>query len=216
MKVHSDHPSSSKKLFRSEKDNEPDSVEGEIIPLFKRYLRKESNLASALSYKWLGVDVGENGKGAKVGEAIAWVKEALGRLEDMEDGVLRDKMKGLGMGRGNERKKEERRVRKGKVERELEDVGAWLRVYTRMNETVSFLCFHSEWIRVKLIVVKVAFQPIPSASALTIPSGRPIFTAKPFKPPASKLGPSTSNPSDANGESDPPHDESYAGKGNYY
>jgi hypothetical protein len=117
--------------------NEPDAVEGEVISQLKRYLRKESLLASALAHKWLGVDAGENGKGARVGEAVAWVKEAQGRLEELEDGKVREKMKGLALGRGNERKKEERKARKGRIERELEDTAAWMRAYTRMNDTVS-------------------------------------------------------------------------------
>jgi hypothetical protein len=125
----------SRKLWKDK--DEPESVEGEIIPQLKRYLRKESLLANALAHKWLGVDAGENGKGAKMGEAVAWVKEAQGRLEELEDGKLREKVKGLGIGKGKDRKKEERKARKGRIERELEDVAAWVRAYTRMNDTVG-------------------------------------------------------------------------------
>jgi len=138
FKVHGTEPSS-KKLFTSDRD-EADRLEGDITPSLKRYLRKESLLASALAHKWLGVDAGENGKGAKVGEAIAWMKEAKIKLAELEDSAVREKMKGLGVGRANERKKEERRSRKGRVERELEDVGAWLRAYTKMNDTVGLSC----------------------------------------------------------------------------
>lgn len=114
-----------------------EGVEGEIIPELERYLRKESRLAHALAHKWLGVDAGENGKGAKVGEALTWVKEAQTRLQEMEDGKVREKMKGLSFGKGSEKKKEERKARQGRVERELEDVKAWVRAYSRMNDTVS-------------------------------------------------------------------------------
>ncbi|ORY35594.1 hypothetical protein BCR39DRAFT_461419 [Naematelia encephala] len=175
-------------LKSSDKAAEPDNVEGEVIAPFKRYLRKESQLAEALAHKWLGVDAGENSKGSRIGEAVAWTRDAQTRLSEMEDGAVREKMKALGLGKGNERKKEERKARKGRVERELEDVQAWVRVYTRMNDTVSF-------------------QPIPAVASLNVPSGRPIFTAKAFVPPPPKLG--TTRTSD-------PSDDSYAGQGNYY
>ena len=89
-----------------------------------------------MSFKWYGVDAGENGKGARVGEALAWVKEARSKLEDLEDGKLRDKMKGLSFGRNKEKSKEERKARKGRVEREGEDAEAWIRAYQKMNDTV--------------------------------------------------------------------------------
>jgi hypothetical protein len=114
-----------------------EGVDGEIIPELKRYLRKEALLAGALAHKWLGVDAGENSKAAKVGEAVAWMKEAQARLTELEDGKVREKMKGLGFGKGSEKKKEERRARQGRVEWELDDVSAWLKSYTRMNDTVS-------------------------------------------------------------------------------
>lgn len=53
---------------------------------------------------------------------------------------------------------------------------------------------------------KVAFQPVPPISSLTVPPGRPIFAAKAFKPVPSKLVHSASE-----GLSD-----GYAGKGNYF
>ncbi|KAK4688581.1 hypothetical protein P7C73_g1522, partial [Tremellales sp. Uapishka_1] len=186
-------PSSSRKLFsKSDADSsELDAIEGEIIPTLKRYLRKESILASALAYKWLAVDTGENSKGTKIGEAVCLAKEAKGRLEEMEDGKLREKMKGLGMGKGNERRKEERMGRRGRLERELADVNAWSKVYTRMNDTVSF-------------------QPVPLIGSIVIPSGRPIFSFKPFVPPPIKFGPRYSETAGADNA------QTYAGKGNYF
>jgi hypothetical protein len=132
LRSHTDPPRKGKSVESVE------GVEGEVIPELKRYLRKESALASALAHKWLGVDAGENGKGQKVGEAVAWVKEAQSRLEELEDGKVREKMKGLSFGKGSEKKKEERKARQGRVERELVDIAAWVRAYTRMNDTVSF------------------------------------------------------------------------------
>lgn len=131
---------SSRKLFRSNSDKEdvePEAVEGEITPELKRYLAKEAQLALALAHKWLGIDAGENGKGTKVGEALAWVKDAQDRLEDLEDSKMRTKLKGLSLGKSRERKREERKVRMGRVERELEVVKAWVKAYQMMNDTVS-------------------------------------------------------------------------------
>jgi len=128
----------SRKLFSKDKDRDnPEDSEGDIIPELKRYLRKESVLASGLARKWIGVDAGENGKGAKIGEAIAWVKEAQSRLSELEDGTVREKMKGLSFGKGSEKRKDERLARKGRLERELDDVGAWIRSYQRQNNTVG-------------------------------------------------------------------------------
>jgi hypothetical protein len=134
--------STTRKFFKSNKTSEaepePPSAEGDVIPQIRRYLRKESILSQALARKWLGVDSGENGKGQKVGEAITWVKDAQGRLQELEDSTVREKMKGLGLGKNHDRRKEERRARKGRVERELEDVQAWIKAYSRMNDTVSY------------------------------------------------------------------------------
>jgi hypothetical protein len=139
FKAHASDPSSSttRRLFRSDKIEEPDSAEGGLLAGFKRYLKKEALLSQALAHKWLGVDAGENGKGARVGEAICLCKSAQSRLQDMEDGALREKMKGFGIGKSNEKRKEERKARKGRVERDLEDVIAWVKSYTRQNDTVS-------------------------------------------------------------------------------
>ncbi|EIW67251.1 hypothetical protein TREMEDRAFT_33779 [Tremella mesenterica DSM 1558] len=191
-KAHSDPPTN-RKLFSKSSEVDTEAAEGELIPPVKRYLRKESLLASALGYKWLGVDCGENGKGEKVGEALALLIEAKGRLEEMEDGKIRERMKGLSVGKGSERKKEERRGRKGRLERELEDVGAYIKAYKGINDTV-------------------AFQPIPPISSLNIPPGRPIFAAKKFTPPPAKLGAD----SESNGDITATHDTEYAGKGSYF
>nr|XP_019011489.1 pH-response regulator protein palC [Kwoniella pini CBS 10737]OCF50270.1 pH-response regulator protein palC [Kwoniella pini CBS 10737] len=179
-----------------------DSVEGEMIVELKRYLKKESQLSMALSYKWLGIDSAE-GKSQKLGEGIAFIKDSLERLEDMENSKLKSGIKSLSM-RNSERKKEERRNRLGRVEREIEDTNAWLKTYIKLNDTV-------------------AFQPIPPSSSLVIPPGRPIFAAKLFIPPSSKFEPIHRLPS-PDGEEDSGQKEDndaeqrgeYAGKGNYF
>jgi len=143
FKAHASEPTTtSRRLFRSDKIEEPDTAEGDLLAGFKRYLKKEALLSQALAHKWLGVDAGENGKGSRVGEAIALCKYSQARLEEMEDGAVREKMKGLGIGRGNEKRKEERKARKGRVERDLEDIGAWVKSYTRQNDTVG----RSHWL----------------------------------------------------------------------
>ncbi|WVQ74937.1 hypothetical protein IAR50_004545 [Cryptococcus sp. DSM 104548] len=198
----------SRRLFKRELEREtgePDAVEGEIIPQLKRYLTKESRLALALAHKWLAVDLGENSKGTKIGEALAWIKDAQSRLEDLEDGKVRERIKGLALGKSGERKREERKARKGRVERELEVVRAWGKAYQKMNDTV-------------------AFQVVPPVTALTTPPGRPIFGAKPFTPPPSKFKPRRLSQSDSDNEDEEaggdgegrPVEAEYAGKGNYF
>ncbi|BEJ13806.1 hypothetical protein CspHIS471_0309800 [Cutaneotrichosporon sp. HIS471] len=196
-----DVPAVKAKLFaRDRLPNDPDAAESDVIPDLKRYLRKEALLSSALAYKWLGVDVGENGKGNCVGEAIAWISEARERLAQLEDGKVEAKLKGLSIGRGAERRKEARKVRQGRIECETADADAWISSYKKMNDTV-------------------AFQPIPPATSLVAPPGRPIFTAKAFSPPDAKLTPLVRDEGgDPERRDDPssPREAEYAGKGNYF
>ncbi|WRT68416.1 uncharacterized protein IL334_005392 [Kwoniella shivajii] len=207
LKVHqtaSNDVGSSRRLFQKDRSMENDSIEGEIIPDLKRYLKKASQLSLALAHKWLGIDVGENSKGTKIGDAISWTQDALNRLEDMEDSKMREKMKGFGISKNNEKKKEERKARKGRLENEVEDTKAWVRAYVKMNDTV-------------------AFQPIPPNSSLITPSGRPIFSSKAFIPPPCKFQPTHRLPNpdeDEEEDHDPGQDGEgqgeYAGKGNYF
>lgn len=124
-----------RKLFSRSSSTETEAADGNVIPELKRYLHKESLLSSALAYKWLGVDTGE-GKSSKTGEAIAWITEARSRLAELEDSKVSEKMKGLNIGRGSERRKEARKVRQGRVEREVADAEAWIKSYKKVNETV--------------------------------------------------------------------------------
>ncbi|WVW85602.1 hypothetical protein I302_107640 [Kwoniella bestiolae CBS 10118] len=199
--------SSSKKLFSKEIDNE--ASEGEIITPLKRYLKKESLLSGALANKWLGIDLGENSKSStpKIGEAISYLRESLGRLEDLEDSKTREKIKGLSIGRNTERKKEERKSRRSRVEYEVEDTRAWVGSYVKMNDTVTF-------------------QPIPPVSSLIAPSGRPIFGPKAFVPPPSKFEPAHRLPTPGDEEEEEVGkaqrdggaggEGEYAGKGSYF
>ncbi|ORX38531.1 hypothetical protein BD324DRAFT_578025 [Kockovaella imperatae] len=206
FKVRGGESSSNRKLFSRDKktgDTEPhDTTEGDPIPELQRYLRKESLLASALARKWLGVDAGENSKEPQTGEALAWVKDAQSRLEELEDSAVREKMKGFSLSRGGDKKKEARKARKGRVERELEDVRAWIASYQALND-------------------KVSFQPVPPSSSLVVPSGRQVFNAKTFVPPPNKFGstfkvPLDGSTPDSEGAQNASPTEAYAGQGNYF
>ena len=59
---------------------------------------------------------------------------------------------------------------------------------------------------------KLSFQPIPKVESLTVPPGRAIFGAKPFKPPEGKFGTRL----EGEAPSEKTDGEEYAGKGNYY
>jgi hypothetical protein len=105
-------------------DDSFDSVSHEL----RTYLSDGRAFSSSLSYKWLGVDAGENAN--KPGEAIAWLNLA-------KQGLL-----GL---QGRSSSKVSLPLRKGKVERskrkdrlteELEDVEGFLKAYKRTNDTV--------------------------------------------------------------------------------
>ena len=138
FKVAAAEVQTSRKLFGKDKDRDgpEDSVEGEVIPELKRYLRKESLVTSGVARKWLGVDAGENGRGEKIGEALAWVKLAKESLEQLEDSAVKEKMKALSFGKGSKGRKDERALRRSRVERQLDDTLAWLRSYQQQNDTV--------------------------------------------------------------------------------
>ena len=106
----------------------------ETIPTYLRYLKKEARLSAAQARKWLGIDAGES---SRVGEGVAWIKDAQSRLKELEDSKVREKMKDLTFGNDRETRQEVRKERKGRVEKEKEEVQAWLRAYTNMNDMVS-------------------------------------------------------------------------------
>ncbi|KAL7418813.1 hypothetical protein Q5752_006497 [Cryptotrichosporon argae] len=168
------------------------AVHDAVRPELCRYLRKEGLLAASLARKWMAVNAGENTKGAGIGEAIAWARDARASLGRLEDGRVREKVKAFGIGKSHDKKKEVRRERLGRVERELEDVDAWEAAYVKMNDAVSF-------------------QAIPPAAALTLPPGRPILSLKPFEPPTDKFGPAARR-AEAQGDKA----EGYAGRGQYF
>lgn len=109
-----------------------DSTSGdEVIPDLRRYLSDGRGIALSLSYKWLGVDAGENGGREKGGDAIAWLKMAKSGLEE-----VRGKGKLGGMTMGNLKSRVGGKERQGKVGQELESVAAFLSAYSKVNDTV--------------------------------------------------------------------------------
>lgn len=102
---------------------------GEMHPDLRRYLSDGRTIALSLSYKWLGVDAGENGGREKAGEAVAWLGMAKASLEEMggKGAGLKSRM-GMGKVGGKERK--------GKVAQEVDSIGAFLSAYRKVNDTV--------------------------------------------------------------------------------
>ncbi|KAI5476732.1 pH-response regulator protein palc [Pseudohyphozyma bogoriensis] len=133
---------------------------GEIVPELRRYLSDGRAIALGLSYKWLGVDAGENGGREKAGESLRWLEMARKELEEVE-GKAKG-LKGLKIGKGKSAGKE----RKGKVEGELDAIAAFYGGYKKVNDTVHF-------------------QPLPTATTLQakVPAGRAALSPKPFAPP---------------------------------
>ena len=124
----------------------------------RTYLSDGRAFSSALSYKWLGVDAGENGN--KIGEAIAW-------LEMARSGVTGLQGKGRISLPGRNKGKVERAKRKDRLVEELEDIDAFLKGYKRTNGTVLF-------------------QPIPAEATLLsqTPAGRSALAQRPYTLPA--------------------------------
>jgi hypothetical protein len=88
-------------------------------------------LAQALSYKWLGVDCGENGGMDKAGEAIGWLAMARGALEEVQGKT--SGLNALKIGKG----KSAGKGRKSKVAEELESTAAFTSAYKKVNDSVS-------------------------------------------------------------------------------
>ncbi len=120
------------------------SIDGDISPALLDYLKKESALAEIRSRKWLGVEAGESPGGEKVGLAIAWLRQAESMLGDLDrrgdikggNGGMMSKMKGLKLGSGPGGKID-KKERKGRTERESDEVEAFLKAYEKMNKTVG-------------------------------------------------------------------------------
>ncbi|TFL03062.1 BRO1-like domain-containing protein [Pterulicium gracile] len=182
----------------------------EVSMELRRYLTDETTLHNALAKKWMGVDAGEVG-GKKGGEAVGWLVWAKSEMESLKDGGA------TGPGGGSVREKDLRELRKVKVKRELEDIGAFLKNYKKMNDAVSF-------------------EPVPNQADLQarIPTGKIAVASKPYTPSAPAFGPGSLSHTQASlddmslpavdsgssasppGSGSPTVPRSYAGEGSYF
>lgn len=236
--------SSSRTLLKTIKNSKGSALEGlniddDIEPSLMEYLRKEWGLAEVRSRKWLAVEAGEHASGEKVGQAIAMLKDAKSRLDELRKhgdigASTMKKMKGLKIGLGSGGK-EEKTERKSRITQEMADIESFLETYTHMNNTVSttLLYISGNPSLSALLSRQVSFQPIPPISSVQalMPGGRPIFSAKPFTLPVPAFGPGSRaysppvrkgpiNPDAAQEIASPAvQDETpgtYAGAGNYF
>ena len=101
-----------------------------FIPEITKYITLGRTVSLALSYKWLGIDAGENGGRERCGEAISWLTLAEMELKELETGGKG--LMGIGKGKG----------KGGKVQEELESIRAFRSGYKKVNDTVSRLSHH--------------------------------------------------------------------------
>lgn len=87
-------------------------------------------MSLAMSYKWLGVDAGENGGKTKMGEAIRWLMLAKSTLEEVEEKMS----SGINIVRVS---KDEKKSTRGKLGQQMESVNAFLNAYKKVNDSVS-------------------------------------------------------------------------------
>lgn len=123
------------------------------IPALGRYLREGRAFAEAMSRKWLGIEAGESAgaSGARIGEAIVWLRASKKAIEDLEaEGGGRGGGGGsaessgtsgggrtlLGRKKLGPSGKEEKKDRKGRLAEELETVKAFLSAYEKVNNQV--------------------------------------------------------------------------------
>lgn len=105
---------------------------GEVSPQLRRYLSDGRLLSQALSYKWLGVDCGENHSADQTGDALSWLAMSKAALEEIE-GKTKG-LKSLKIGKG----KAAGKGRKTKVQEELDSVAAFTSAYKKVNDTVGY------------------------------------------------------------------------------
>lgn len=125
--------STSTTVSRHQQQEEPT----EVAPELRHYLADEAALHTALAWKWLGVDAGENGGREKAGVAVGFLQGAKKDLDELKGGSLTG---GAGI-MGGERDKEMRERRRERVAKELENVGICFSGYKKLNDNVSFSPF---------------------------------------------------------------------------
>ncbi|KAM0747643.1 hypothetical protein T439DRAFT_343975, partial [Meredithblackwellia eburnea MCA 4105] len=152
----------------------PPQINDDIASDFKKFINNERGLVMSLSFKWLGVDCGENGGRDKAGECLCWLGMAKGGLEDLGAKGPKAGLKGF-VGKVGKGGKDKDGI--GKVEREYESVKGFERAYKKVNDTVHF-------------------QPLPTPQSLLLllPSGVAALQAKPFSPPPLAFSPRNTMP----------------------
>lgn len=174
----------SRSLVKSASRTSPES-QGEVIPEFSRYLSDGRAFALGLSYKWLGIDAGENGGRIKSGECLCWLGMAKAELEQISK--KREGLRGLKAGNWKMGPK----AGKGRIEQELNIINIFLSAYKKVNDTVGpYLQLEEKFSRERIAnfhmsLSQLHYQPVPAPSRLQplVPAGRAALTSKPFTPP---------------------------------
>lgn len=123
--------SSSSSRSKGSDDSTTDGPVSELV----RYVGQNRAFVQALARKWLGVDAGESGKAERMGEAVAWLRDAKATLVE---GGASGGGTSSGGGSGGLLKKGRSKVESRWTE-ELESVTAFLSAYEKLNNSVGHL-----------------------------------------------------------------------------
>ncbi|CAH7685465.1 BRO1-like domain-containing protein [Phakopsora pachyrhizi] len=163
----------------------------ELTGSIKEYVYDQSVLSLARAYKWLAVDVGE--KLGKFGEAIGWCQLAKDVLKELIGSTKKSTLVIR-----NRSITSNRADRKSKIESELDQLDNFLKVYERLNRTVTF-------------------ETVPSSTnlLLKVPEGRSALNPKSFNlssipiPSSINYNNINSNKNSSNYQDDDSDDEEY-------
>jgi len=127
------------------KGSDDSTTDGPVSDLV-RYVSQNRAFVQALARKWLGVDAGESGKAERMGEAVAWLRDAKATL--IEGGASSGGGGSSGGSGGGLLKKSKSKVENRWTE-ELESVSAFLSAYEKLNNSVrpdSWMAVTSAWL----------------------------------------------------------------------
>ena len=138
----------------------------------RAYVDLGTSVAAALSYKWLGVDLGEGG--VNLGRAVGWLQ--------FSERSLRDVMKLPVLSTLGKRKGAKKQT---PLSLEAAAISSFLVAYRRVNDKVPLDTDRSKG-TLTVWNPQVSFQPVPNAPALmtAIPTGRAALALKPYMAPA--------------------------------
>lgn len=150
-----------------------------FIPEIIKYISMGRTISLALSYKWLGIDKGENGGREGCGEAICWLGMSESELKEVEGGGKG--VMGIGKAKG----------KGGKVNEELESVRAFISGYKKVNDTVRTLSLREPSSRRNLTDENEKIGPFPNhPSPLNLNVPNPNRSSR---PPSQILPPTTTS-----------------------